>query len=248
MSARLPTDKQPERIRTMFDRVAPRYDAMNHLLSVGLDRRWRKRAAVALGDKPLRVLDLCAGTGDQSAAIAERGHRVHALDFSTAMVTRAAAKHRRKGRAISPVVGDALHLPWCDGQFDAVTVSFGLRNVADLAHCLREVARVLRPGGRLVALEFVLPRRQPVRAAYLFYFRHLLPRLGWLSSSSKAYTYLRDSVLEFPERHELTERMVNAGFATAEWTDLSAGTVCLYVGRATAAHELKVEHANAATG
>lgn len=216
----------------MFDRVAPRYDAMNHLLSAGLDIRWRKRAAAALGDgrgsEPLKVLDLCAGTGDQSAAIADRGHQVEALDFSPAMVVRAARKHTGARRPISPVVGDVLNLPYPDGYFDAVTVSFGLRNLADLDRGLAEIRRVLRPTGRLVALEFALPRRQAIRAAYLMYLRHLLPLLGRLSSARKAYSYLRDSVLEFPEREGLTRRMRSAGFPDVTWKDLSAGTVCLY--------------------
>lgn len=229
------TDKRPERIRGMFDRVAPRYDFMNHLLSVGLDQRWRRRAAAALGERPLRVLDLCAGTGDQSAAIVERGHDVEALDFSPAMVVRAARKHARAERAITPVVGDALTLPWGDAAFDAVTVSFGLRNVADLDRCLVEIARVLRPGGQVVALEFALPNRQPVRGAYLLYFRHLLPLLGRLSPAGNAYRYLRDSVLEFPQREGLTAKMRAAGFADAAWLDLSAGTVCLYRARNAAA-------------
>lgn len=212
----------------MFDRVAPRYDFMNHLLSAGLDVRWRKRAATTLGNRPLKVLDLCAGTGDQSAALADHDHDVEALDFSTPMVIRAAAKHRRAGRAIAPIVGDALNLPWPKDAFDAATISFGLRNVADLDSCLAEIRRVLRPGGRLVALEFTLPRRQPVRGAYLLYFRYLLPLLGRLSPAGNAYRYLRDSVLAFPERDDLTARMREMGFDDATWSDLSAGTVCLY--------------------
>ncbi len=218
----------------MFDRVAPRYDIMNHLLSVGMDVRWRKLAANALddldaGQSTLKVLDLCAGTGDQSTAIAERGHRVTALDFSPAMVRRAADKHRRAGRKISSIVGDALCLPYSDTSFDAVTVSFGLRNVADLDRALKEVVRVLRPGGRLLALEFALPTQPLLRRLYLLYFRHLLPLIGRkFSSSRKAYTYLRDSVLAFPERDELSAKMKSVGFDESSWTDLSAGTVCLY--------------------
>lgn len=223
----------------MFDRVAPRYDFMNHLLSAGLDVRWRRRAAAALGKAPIQVLDLCAGTGDQSTALADRGHDVDALDFSPAMVIRAAAKHRRAGRSIAPIVGDALNLPWPDDTFDAVTISFGLRNVADLDRCLAEIRRVLRPDGRLVALEFTLPRRQPVRGTYLLYFRYLLPLLGRLSPAGNAYRYLRDSVLAFPERDDLATRMREIGFDDATWCDLSAGTVCLY--------EAKVEATSGST-
>ncbi len=212
----------------MFDRVAPRYDLMNHLLSGGLDNRWRRIAAEALGTAPRRVLDLCAGTGDQSAAIAARGHQVEALDFSPAMVRRAADKHRKHRWSIAPIVGDALRLPYADESFDAATVSFGLRNVADLDRALREISRILRPGGRLVALEFALPRRQPIRGLYLTYFRHLLPRLGRFSSSRRAYSYLRDSVLLFPERGDLIQRLQQAGFSESTWSDLTAGTVCLY--------------------
>ena len=234
MPASVDISKDPRRIQEMFGRVAPAYDRLNHLLSVSLDRLWRRRAARSL-DLPAGapVLDVCCGTGDQAIALARRGLRVTAADFCLPMLALARPKLERLGRRHpEPLAADALRLPFASGAFAAATVSFGLRNVADLEAALQEMARVLAPGGELRVLEFAMPRLRPVRAFYTFYFRRVLPRIGrWLSRHDSAYSYLPSSVIEFPQRDEFVAAMVRSGFDAARWRDLSGGTVCLYSGR-----------------
>ncbi|HEV7514702.1 MAG TPA: ubiquinone/menaquinone biosynthesis methyltransferase [Thermoanaerobaculia bacterium] len=239
-------DKSGTAIRDMFAGVAPRYDLLNHLLSGALDFLWRRRAAAVLRQGARAagapVLDLCCGTGDQAAADAAGGTRVAAADFCVPMLALARRKFLRRGRRGSPeaprpqaLAADALALPFPDRAFGGATVSFGLRNVADLDAALRQIARVLQPGGRLVVLEFALPRRRPLRALYLFYFRRLLPGIGrLLSPRGSAYSYLPESVLQFPQRQDFLDRMAAAGFAELAWEDLAAGAVCLYQGRTLA--------------
>jgi demethylmenaquinone methyltransferase/2-methoxy-6-polyprenyl-1,4-benzoquinol methylase len=256
-----PLDKRPEAIRAMFGRVAPAYDLLNHLLSASLDRHWRRRLARSLdrvsanGTRPaggssaaalaaaapadrglddLPALDLCCGTGDQAMAMQREGARVAAADFCLPMVALARRKFSRlaAGRP-APLVGDALALPFPSGAFRAASVSFGLRNVADLDASLRELRRVVAPGGQLLVLELAVPPWTPLRALYLFYFRRLLPLIGrMVSGDPSAYSYLPGSVLEFPQREGFVERMAAAGFAAGGWDDLAAGIVCLYSGRA----------------
>lgn len=231
-------DKRSHAVREMFAGVAPRYDLLNHLLSGTLDVWWRRQAARALelgaGEA---VLDLCCGTGDQTAALLPSGARVVAADFCLPML--ALARHklshpkyaRWNGRRPRLATADALTLPFPDRRFAAVTVSFGLRNVADLDRALAELCRVLAPDGKLAVLEFALPERRWLRGPYLFYFRRVLPWIGRvLSPRGSAYTYLPESVLGFPQRQGFTERMEAAGFAGARWRDLTGGTVCLYLG------------------
>src|SRR4051794_8790426 len=191
----LPLEKQPDAIRGMFARVAPVYDLLNHLLSGSLDHVWRRHAARAARAEPLAdpaapVLDLCCGTGDQTIALHKRGVRVAAADFCVPMVAIARRKFaRRSAGRPAPMVADALDLPFAGGTFAAATVSFGLRNVVDLDASLREIARVLRPDGRVSFLEIAVPRHQPLRGLYLFYFQQLLPRVGRLvSRDSAAYS------------------------------------------------------------
>jgi demethylmenaquinone methyltransferase / 2-methoxy-6-polyprenyl-1,4-benzoquinol methylase len=234
MPAAVDTDKNPAKIREMFGRVAPAYDLLNHLLSLSLDRLWRRRAARALAvEAAAPVLDLCCGTGDQAIALARRGARVAAADFCLPMLALARPKLAR----LAPprpcaLAADALALPFADGSFAAAAVSFGLRNVADLEGALAELARVLRPEGQLLVLEFALPRRRLLAAPYLFYFRRILPLVGRLvSRHASAYGYLPSSVLEFPQRDDFLAVMEGAGFGVDDWQDLSAGTVCLYSGR-----------------
>jgi len=233
----VPLDKSGTAIRDMFAGVAPRYDLLNHLLSASLDVVWRRKAAAML-DLPrgARALDLCAGTGDQALALRRRGARVAAADFCIPML---AIARRKFGRPADPrpraLAADALALPFSDRSFQGATVSFGLRNVANLDAALRELAAVLRPGGKLVVLECALPRWQPLRGLYLFYFLHLLPWIGRLiSPRGSAYTYLPNSVLGFPQRQEFLDRMTAAGFTEVAWQELSGGTVCLYQGRTPA--------------
>jgi len=244
-------DKSGRAIRDMFGAVARRYDLLNHLLSAGLDRWWRRRAAAALrlpagppGSPGALVLDLCAGTGDQALALRRRGARVAAADFCLPMLAIARGKFRRKSRPRRrqpagatlpppprPLAADALALPFPPGRFAAATVAFGLRNVADLDLALRELAAALAPGGRLAVLEFAVPRAAPLRALYLFYFRRVLPWIGRrLSDSRSAYDYLPSSVLGFPQRRGFLDRMAGAGFADLACRDLAAGIVCLYTG------------------
>jgi len=227
-------DKTGPAIREMFAGVAPRYDLLNHLLSASLDRLWRRRAAAALAPAAgSPVLDLCAGTGDQAIALFHRGARVYAADFCLPMLALGERKFRRL-RARAParprgVAADALRLPFRDRSFSGLTVAFGLRNLADLPAGLAEIARLLAPGGRLVALEFAVPERPLLRRLYLFYLLHLLPVVGrLLSPRAAAYRYLPASVLPFPQRGDLTARLAAAGFTAAAWRELSGGIVCLY--------------------
>lgn len=230
-------DKSGQTIRDMFAGVAPRYDLLNHLLSASLDVVWRRRSAAALGvPEGAGVLDLCCGTGDQATALRRRGVRVAAADFCVPML--AIARHKFAKTAVprpAALAADALALPFPVRHFAGATVSFGLRNVADLDAALRQLAGVLRAGGRLAVLEFAVPVFPPLRALYLFYFRRLLPWIGRLiSDRGSAYTYLPSSVLGFPQRQELLDRMAAAGFTDLAWEDLSCGIVCLYTGRTTA--------------
>jgi demethylmenaquinone methyltransferase/2-methoxy-6-polyprenyl-1,4-benzoquinol methylase len=235
-----PVDKTGRAVQEMFAGVAPRYDLLNHLLSGALDVLWRRRSARALGlGRGARVLDLCSGTGDQAVAVGRRGARVAAADFCLPMLALSRPKFarlRRRGEGrgggtAAPLAADALRLPFADRGFDGATVSFGLRNVADLGRGLAELARVTAPGGRVAILEFALPRLAPVRAVYLFYFRRVLPAIGrLLSARGSAYSYLPASVMEFPQRDDLCAALRAAGFGAATWCDLALGTVCLYLG------------------
>jgi demethylmenaquinone methyltransferase/2-methoxy-6-polyprenyl-1,4-benzoquinol methylase len=232
--ATAPLDKSGKTIRDMFAGVAPRYDLLNHLLSASLDVVWRRRAAAVLGLPPgSRVLDLCCGTGDQATALRRRGARVAAADFCVPMLAIARHKFARTD-APRPVAlaADALSLPFPDQCFAGAAVSFGLRNVADLDAALREIARVLRPEGKLVVLDATVPRWPPLRTLYLFYFLRLLPWIGRLiSQRGSAYSYLASSVVGFPQRQDFLDRMAAAGFASLAWEDLSGGTVCIHQGR-----------------
>lgn len=233
-------DKSGGAIRDMFAGVAPRYDLLNHLLSGALDHLWRRRAARVLcqaKDSDLgagaRVLDLCSGTGDQAVAIGKRGPRVAAADFCLPMLALSRGKFRKLARrgagTAAPLAADALRLPFPDRTFAGASVSFGLRNVADLGAALGEIRRTLAPGGRLVVLEFALPRWRPLRAAYLFYFRRVLPWIGrLLSPRGSAYAYLPASVPEFPQRDDFCQALRTAGYAECRWRDLALGAVCLY--------------------
>lgn len=222
----------------MFGQIAPRYDLLNHLLSLNVDRYWRWRAvrrAPPRGDAP--VLDLCTGTGDLALAYARAaGGRVPVVgaDFCHPMLERARQKSAQangSGRAHF-VEADAQQLPFPDEYFQLVSVAFGLRNVSDTDRGLREMVRVCRPGGRVVVLEFSLPTLAPLRAAYLWYFRHVLPRIGQALARNRheAYSYLPASVGEFPAGEALAERMRGAGLTRVEFWPLTLGVATLYVG------------------
>jgi demethylmenaquinone methyltransferase/2-methoxy-6-polyprenyl-1,4-benzoquinol methylase len=212
----------------MFTAIAPRYDLLNHVLSLNIDRRWRRKAIDLLGFERQpggTYLDLCAGTLDLAAELANRRGfegRVIGADFVKPMLELG----RHKSVRVRPVTADALELPFPDRSFDGATVGFGVRNLMDLGKGLAEAARVLKPGAKLVVLEFTTPRWQPLRAGYLFYFRRILPLVGRLVSKHRsAYEYLPRSVLAFPEPPELAALMGVAGFEAVRY-DLFLGGIC----------------------
>jgi demethylmenaquinone methyltransferase/2-methoxy-6-polyprenyl-1,4-benzoquinol methylase len=217
----------PDAVRRMFDRIAPVYDVMNRVMSAGLDRRWRRltaRAVVRPGDT---VLDACCGTGDLALACAAEGGRVTGLDFSEPMLERA----RRKSASVEWVAGDAVALPFADASFDAATVGFGVRNIAELERGLAELRRVLRPGGRVAILEITRPRGV-LAPFYRLWFDVLVPALGRVLPGGSAYTYLPASVRRFPGPDELAELLAAAGFERVRYRLLAGGIVALHVGEA----------------
>jgi demethylmenaquinone methyltransferase/2-methoxy-6-polyprenyl-1,4-benzoquinol methylase len=211
----------------MFDDVAPRYDLTNAVLSLGLDRTWRNAVRTALDPRPgQRILDLAAGTGTSSAALARSGADVVACDFSLGML-RVGARAARQG--VDMVAGDALRLPFADASFDAVTMSFGLRNTADVGRTLTELHRVTEPGGRLVICEFSSPTWAPFRTVYVEYLMRLLPAVARrVSSDPEAYVYLAESIRAWPAQAALAERITGAGWSGTQWRDLTGGIVALH--------------------
>jgi demethylmenaquinone methyltransferase/2-methoxy-6-polyprenyl-1,4-benzoquinol methylase len=207
----------------MFDRIAPVYDAMNRLMTAGLDGRWRRETAAAVVSPGDRVLDACCGTGDLALACLRAGGRVTGLDFSERMLERA----RRKSGEISWVRGDALALPFEDGLFDAATVGFGVRNLADLEGGLAELRRVLRPGGRLGVLEITRPRGL-LAPFYRVWFDGVVPLLGKLLPGGSAYTYLPASVRRFPGPEDLAALLRAAGFEDVRYRLFAGGIVALH--------------------
>ena len=220
-------------VRSMFDRLAPRYDLFNDLLSVGVHRRWRRHAIAALAPDPGgRYLDLCAGTLDLARAVVETapGARVAAADFALAMLERGRAKLTAE-EPVWPLAADALALPFPDGTFAGCIIGFGLRNLVDPLAGLAEMRRVLAPGGRLVVLEFTTPPGAWFRAAYHSYFHHALPRLGALVAGQKdGPRYLPASVARFPDAPALAELMAASGFERVRWRLLTRGIAALHAG------------------
>jgi demethylmenaquinone methyltransferase/2-methoxy-6-polyprenyl-1,4-benzoquinol methylase len=219
---------QPDAVRGMFDRIAPVYDAMNRVMTAGLDRRWRRLAVEAVVQPGSRVLDACCGTGDLALAAEREGGIVTGLDFSPRMLERA----RRKSSTVEWVEGDLLELPFAADAFDAATVGFGVRNVADLEAALAELGRVLRPGGRLAILEITQPRGV-LRPFFSLWFDRVVPLLGRVLPGGKAYTYLPASVRRFPGAEELTELLERQGYEQVDFRLLGATIVALHVGVAT---------------
>ena len=224
-----------EQVQGMFDRVAGRYDLLNSLMSAGLHHRWRERAAdVAAPASGASILDVCCGTGDLTFELAGRvspGGNVVGCDFSEPMLDLAREKARRRGvDAARFEWADALSLPYDEGRFDTVTVGFGLRNFADWDKGLREMARVLKPGGQLVILEFTRPTRPPFSTFYSLWFDRLAPVLGRLSDNPEAYAYLTESLKTFPAPRELAERMDAAGLARVRYRILAGGIVTIHSG------------------
>jgi demethylmenaquinone methyltransferase / 2-methoxy-6-polyprenyl-1,4-benzoquinol methylase len=221
-------DKRPRDMAAMFDAVAKRYDLTNDVLSLGQVRRWRRQVLRTVAPRPGdRVLDLAAGTGTSSEPFEEAGATVVPCDFSLGML--------RQGRQARPAMrftaGDATRLPFADGAFAAVTISFGLRNIVDPDAALREIARVTRRGGRLVVCEFSHPTWRPFRRLYLEYLMRALPPVARrVSSSPDAYVYLAESIQAWPDQAALADRIRAAGWRDVGWRDLSGGIVALHFG------------------
>jgi|SRR5690606_25708946 len=221
-------------VRRIFSEIAPRYDLLNHLLSLNIDKGWRRKAIAALGWERTpggTFVDLCAGTLDVSLLLARQAGfrgRVVSADFAEPMLRRGAG--RIGDRQVTPVVADALQLPLADGAADGAIVAFGVRNLADLDAGLREARRVLSPGARFVVLEFSMPRHALVRLGYGVYFRFVLPAVGRLvSGHPTAYRYLPESVTRFPTGDALAARLRAAGFGSVSWRPLTFGIAALHV-------------------
>ncbi|HEX9544120.1 MAG TPA: bifunctional demethylmenaquinone methyltransferase/2-methoxy-6-polyprenyl-1,4-benzoquinol methylase UbiE [Pyrinomonadaceae bacterium] len=229
--------EQAQGVREMFAAIATRYDLLNHLLSGNVDRRWRrlvvKRVVANLPVGNARVLDVACGTGDLSLAlVAGTQAQVVGLDFCRPMLDIAAAKSAQRGLAIPFVEGDALRLPFREQLFDGASIAFGLRNLASVEGGLRELLRILRPGGTVAVLEFSKPQTPILRTFFRLYFTKLLPLFGGLISGSKsAYEYLPDSVSRFPDQMSLAALMREVGFTEVTFQNLTGGIAALHLGR-----------------
>jgi demethylmenaquinone methyltransferase / 2-methoxy-6-polyprenyl-1,4-benzoquinol methylase len=221
-------EKRPHDVAAMFDSVARRYDTTNTVMSLGLDRRWRRRTRQALELRPGdRVLDLAAGTGVSTVELALSGAYAVGCDFSLGMLRTGRARSDRQH--VPVVAGDALRLPFRNGVFDAVTIAFGLRNVVDTGQALREMARVVRPGGRRVVCEFSQPTFAPIRRLYLNYLMRGLPVVARrVSSNPDAYAYLAESIRSWSAQLPLARQIAAAGWVDVHWRNLSGGIVALH--------------------
>jgi demethylmenaquinone methyltransferase/2-methoxy-6-polyprenyl-1,4-benzoquinol methylase len=228
-------------VREMFGRIAPRYDLLNHLLSLDIDKVWRRRVAkissAILHDPSARVLDLCCGTGDLALAFrkeAPLGAEIVGSDFVPEMLVRARAKAAASGANVTFVEADALALPFRDDNFDMISCSFGFRNLANYEKGLREIYRVLKPRGIAAILEFAEPHGFLFGSLYRFYFRRILPRLGGLiSGNASAYTYLPSSVSKFPSPETFKELFERCGYVEVEFKQWTGGIVALHTARKT---------------
>ena len=226
------TEDHARRVREMFARISPRYDLLNHLLSGYVDKRWRRKVVKKL--TPMLapgalLLDVACGTGDLSIEFFEQTKvRIVGIDFCRPMLALA----KQKTRDVPFVEGDALRLPFADETFDAVTIGFGLRNLASVELGLRELRRVAKPNGWIAILEFSQPPSPAMRSLVSFYYAGVLPRIGgWLSGSRSAYEYLPDSISHFPNQEKLAAMMRDAGFAQVEFENLTGGVAALHIGR-----------------
>lgn len=226
-------------VREMFGRIAPRYDLLNHLLSLDVDKMWRRRVAKKyssiLRDSHACILDLCCGTGDLAFAFrkqAPQGAEITGSDFVPEMLVRARVKAAASSAKVDFVEADALALPFAEESFDLVSCAFGFRNLANYECGLREIHRILKPGGSAAILEFAEPPGKLFGALYRFYFRHVLPRVGgWISGNASAYSYLPRSVSKFPSPEGLQEQFQRAGFYDVQFKRWTGGIVTLHTGR-----------------
>ena len=230
-------DKTGERVQKMFGEIAPNYDRMNHLLSMNVDRLWRRTTVRILKPNDSDpILDCCTGTGDLAFAFEKATHSrvpITAADFCPEMLEFGRRKIARlRSSQVTFVQADTQQLPFGDDHYQIVSAAFGLRNVADTERGLREMTRVCQPGGQVAVLEFSTPRRQPIRGMYNWYFKNILPRVGQAlaRNSSSAYNYLPDSVGEFPAYERMTEKMESVGLKSARFYPLTFGIATLYVG------------------
>lgn len=237
MTQELPSEEEKSRyIQRMFAGIAPRYDLLNRLLSLGIDRRWRNfTAKLAVGNPRGRYLDVCCGTGDLALAVRKRAPEASVIgsDFVMEMVERGQAKaDKRRGNGFAPLLADTLQLPFADASFDGVTVGFGIRNVANLERGIAEMARVTKPGGRVAVLEFTQPKGAFLRKMYMLYFTQALPRIGNAVSQSdmKAYSYLPASVAAFPDADGLAEIMRAAGLPETRYYLRTFGIAAAHIG------------------
>jgi demethylmenaquinone methyltransferase/2-methoxy-6-polyprenyl-1,4-benzoquinol methylase len=232
--------EQARRVREMFATIAGRYDLLNHLLSVNIDKRWRRRVAktlraslsLAKAQEKIQLLDVACGTGDLAFTLFNSVNaKVVGVDFCRPMLDIANAKACRLGVDVPFIEGDALSLPFRGGSFDAATIAFGLRNLASVETGFEELLRVLKPGGRLIVLEFSKPKTPVLRSVFRFYFTQVLPLFGGLISGSRsAYEYLPDSVSKFPDQTELASIMTGVGFEGVSFQNLSGGIAALHFG------------------
>jgi demethylmenaquinone methyltransferase/2-methoxy-6-polyprenyl-1,4-benzoquinol methylase len=224
-------DKRPDEVAAMFDAAAGRYDLMNDILSAGQVRLWRRAVTrIVNASEGERVLDLAAGTGMSTQAFVKSGAKAVACDFSLGMLQ--VGKRREPTTDTAFTAGDALRLPFRDESFDAVTISFGLRNVADIGRALNEMRRVTRPGGRLVVCEFSRITIRPIDRVYRRYLLDVLPKIATRAARTpEAYTYLAESIQAWPSQPELARLIENAGWRSVRWRDLSLGIVAVHVGR-----------------
>ena len=228
--SRASLDKEPHEVAAMFDDVADRYDFTNDVLSLGQARAWRRAVAAALDARPgERILDLAAGTGTSSIPFQQAGASVVASDFSLGMLN----VGRTRNAELDFVAADAMRLPFRDAAFDAVTISFGLRNVADTTAALRELRRVTKPGGRLLVCEFSHPTNGPFRTVYMEYLMRALPAIAQrVASNPEAYVYLAESIRAWPDQRGLATLIQASGWSRVAWRDLTGGIVALHRGYA----------------